>query len=44
MKETQDIQKIYADKHRVDREFSVGDESEGKEEFLEAWKLCQVVT
>ena len=48
LKATQDIQKRYADKHRVNREFSVGElflpQSEGKEEFIEAWKLCQVVT
>ena len=53
LKAAQDRQKSYADKHRVNREFSVGDhvylrvrerKSEGKEEFLEAWKLCQVVT
>ena len=47
LKETQDKQKIYGDKNRVHKEFSVGVNvylGEGKEEFLEAWKLCQAVT
>ena len=48
LKAAQDRQKIYADKHRVNREFSVGDHVylrvRVKEKFLEAWKLCQVVT
>ena len=42
----QDRQKSYAKKHRVHREFSVGDHvySQAKEEFLEAWELCQAIT
>ena len=47
LKAAQDRQKSYADKHRVNREFSVGDHvylREGKEEFLEAWKLFHAIT
>ena len=46
MKVAQDRHKRYVDKHRVNKEFSVGDhvQSEEKEEFLEAWKLCQAIT
>ena len=48
LKADQDRQKSYVDKHRVHRVFCVGDHVylrvRAKKKFLEAWKLCQVVT
>ena len=48
LKAAQDRQKIYADKHRMNREFNVGDHVylrvKAKKSSLKIWKLCQVVT
>ena len=47
LKAAHDRQKIYADKHRMNREFSVGDHVylrvKPRKISFEAWKLCQAV-